>query len=115
MLDIGQRVFNNRELGQNHFHKLKVTVTFSDDETQTTDTHQNLGVLPSARRNYPLGLAQHQAPMIAQLTSLAIPVMIKQYPVTLETKGDIEVHIAWLNGRHSGTLASHRGICFSYL
>lgn len=42
------------------------------------------------------GLAQHQIPIIVQLTRSAVRIQIKQYPVTLETKGEIAVFIAWL-------------------
>lgn len=44
----------------------------------------------------PLGLAKHQASIIVGLTSSASSVQIKLYPMILETKGDIAVHIAWL-------------------
>lgn len=49
------------------------------------------------------GLIQHQVPKIVQLTSSATP-DYKQYPMTLETKREIAVHVAWLG--ETGILVS---------
>lgn len=41
-------------------------------------------------------MAQQLAPIIIQLTSSATSIQIKQYPRILETKVEIEIHIAWV-------------------
>lgn len=41
----------------------------------------------------PPGLAAHRAPIVVQLSSTAIPVWVKQYPISQKARRDITVHI----------------------
>jgi hypothetical protein len=41
----------------------------------------------------PLGLANHHALVVVQLTSQAMPIQVKQYPINMEAKRGIAIHI----------------------
>jgi hypothetical protein len=41
----------------------------------------------------PLGLAYHHVPIVVQLTSQAMPIQVKRYPINMDEKRGIAIHI----------------------